>query len=42
LEAIAAGELDEHLSALADAVHARHHLAHGPLRDRAGSAVRCF
>lgn len=28
LEAIAAGELDEHLTALADAVHARHHLVH--------------
>ena len=28
LEAIAAGELDEHLSALADAVHARHQLVH--------------
>lgn len=26
LDAIAAGELDEHLTALADAVHARHHL----------------
>ncbi|MCA1701148.1 MAG: hypothetical protein LC790_20520 [Actinobacteria bacterium] len=28
LHAIANGELDEHLSALADAVHARHHLLH--------------
>lgn len=28
LEAIAAGELDDHLSALADAVRARHHLVH--------------
>ncbi len=28
LDAIANGELDEHLTALADAVHARHHLVH--------------
>lgn len=28
LEAIADGELDDHLTALADAVHARHHLLH--------------
>lgn len=28
LEAIAAGELDDHLTALGDAVHARHHLVH--------------
>lgn len=28
LDAIANGELDEHLTALADAVHARHHLRH--------------
>jgi hypothetical protein len=28
LDAIANGELDEHLTALADAVHARHHLLH--------------
>ena len=26
LDAVAAGDLDEHLTALADAVHARHHL----------------
>jgi hypothetical protein len=28
LDAIAAGELDDHLTALGDAVHARHHLLH--------------
>ncbi len=28
LDAIANGQLDEHLTALADAVHARHHLLH--------------
>ncbi len=28
LQAIADGELDQHLTALADAVHARHHLIH--------------
>lgn len=28
LEVIAAGEFDEHLTALGDAVHARHHLVH--------------
>ena len=28
LEAIAAGELDDHLTALGDAIHARHHLVH--------------
>jgi len=28
LQAIADGELDDHLTALADAVHARHHLLH--------------
>lgn len=28
LDAIADGELDDHLTALADAVHARHHLLH--------------
>lgn len=28
LEAIAAGELDDHLTTLGDAVHARHHLVH--------------
>lgn len=28
LDAIANGELDEHLTALADAIHARHHLLH--------------
>lgn len=28
LEAIASGELDMHLTALGDAVHARHHLVH--------------
>jgi hypothetical protein len=28
LEAIADGQLDQHLTALADAIHARHHLLH--------------
>jgi hypothetical protein len=28
LQAIADGELDDHLTALADAIHARHHLLH--------------
>ncbi len=28
LQAIADGELDDHLTALADAIHARHHLIH--------------
>jgi hypothetical protein len=28
LQAIADGELDQHLTALADAIHARHHLIH--------------
>lgn len=28
LEAIANGELDDHLTALGDAIHARHHLVH--------------
>ncbi len=28
LDALAAGDLDDHLTALADAIHARHHLLH--------------
>lgn len=40
LEAIAAGELDEHLSALADAVHARHRLAH-TVRSQTALAALC-
>jgi hypothetical protein len=41
LEAIAAGELDEHLSALADAVHARHHLVH-TVRSALALAALCI
>lgn len=40
LEAIAAGELDEHLTALADAVHARHHLVH-TVRSATALAALC-
>ncbi len=40
MEAIAAGELDEHLSALADAVHARHHLVH-TVRSATALAALC-
>jgi hypothetical protein len=40
LEAIASGELDDHLSALGDAVHARHHLVH-TVRSATALAALC-
>lgn len=40
LDAIAAGDLDDHLTALADAIHARHHLLH-TVRSAAALAELC-
>jgi hypothetical protein len=40
LDAIAAGDLDDHLSALADAIHARHHLLHTVRSATALAALR--
>jgi hypothetical protein len=40
LDAIAAGDLDDHLSALADAIHARHHLLH-TVRSATALAALC-